>query len=314
MRRRLSFILHSPFSIIHCLFLLLSAAHAFAQQSASPTPTPQARGGMGVSTGVGIVSAVRRTAGVVDPKAPRVFEDVTARTALRSFRHRSGSPAKDYIVETVSGGVAVFDFDNDGLPDIYLLNGSTLAAEQGKVKPARAALYRNLGGWKFEDVTERAGVANERWGMGVAVGDYDNDGDADLFVGNFGVSRLYRNNGDGTFADVAPQLGVARRGWSTGASFGDYDRDGRLDLFVPGYVELDLRNLPPSPAEAVRAGRPEQSPCQFRGVPVMCGPRGLKGETDTLYRQRPDGTFEDVSEAAGVGDKSRFYGFSSAWV
>src|SRR5688500_3245867 len=269
---------------------------------------------MGVSTGVGLVSAKPRTVGVTDPKAPVVFEDVTARTALAQFRHSSGGVPKNYILETTSGGVAVFDYDNDGLPDIYLLNGSTVAAERGRERAPRAALYRNRGGWKFEDVTEKAGVANERWGMGVAVGDYDNDGFADLYVGNFGVSRLYRNNGDGTFTDVAPKLGVARKGWSTGASFGDYDADGRLDLFVPGYVALDLDSLPPSPSDAPKAGQVAANFCQFRGVPVMCGPRGLKGDTDSLYRQRPDGTFEDVSDKAGVNDSPRYYGFSSAWV
>ena len=205
---------------------------------------------------------------------------MTAKTALANFRHRSGSPTKEYIIETVSGGVAIFDHDNDGRPDVYLLNGSSIAAMRGEEKHPRAALYRNLGGWKFEDVTEKAGVANERWGMGVAVGDYDNDGDADLYVGNFGASRLYRNNGDGTFTDVAEKLGVARQGWSTGASFGDYDRDGRLDLFVPGYVEFDLNNLPPNPADAGKPGRLAQNFCQFRGVAVMFGPRGLKGEGD----------------------------------
>ncbi|MBA3242778.1 MAG: CRTAC1 family protein [Acidobacteria bacterium] len=269
---------------------------------------------MGVSTGAAVVSTTRRTTGVVDKNAPRVFEDVTARSALAAFRHRSGSPQKDYIIETVSGGVAVFDYDNDGLPDVYLLNGSTIAAEQGREKAPRAALYRNLGGWKFEDVTERAGVANERWGMGVCVGDYDNDGDFDFFVGNFGVSRLFRNNGNGTFTDVAVQLGVARKGWSTGASFGDYDKDGRLDLFVPGYVEFDLNNLPPSPSEAGKPGAVSQNFCQFRGAPVMCGPRGLKGEGDTLYHQKADGTFEDVSAQTGVDDDERYYGFSSVWV
>ncbi|HEX7175665.1 MAG TPA: CRTAC1 family protein, partial [Pyrinomonadaceae bacterium] len=268
----------------------------------------------GVSTGTALVSATRRTVGVVDPKAPKVFEDVTAQTGLAAFRHRSGSAQKDYIVETVSGGVALFDYDADGRPDIYLLNGSTIEAARGKEKPPRAALFRNLGNWKFEDVTERAGVANERWGMGVAVGDYDNDGDSDLYVGNFGVSRLYRNNGDGTFTDVAEKLGVARKGWSTGASFGDYDADGRLDLFVPGYVELDLNNLPPNPSEAAKPGQIAQNFCQFRGVPVMCGPRGLKGETDTLYRQKSDGGFEDVSAKTGVNDEPRYYGFSSVWV
>ncbi len=270
----------------------------------------------GVSTGAARSYATRRTVGIVDPQAPKVFEDVTERTALASFRQRSGGASKDYIVETVSGGVAVFDYDSDGRPDIYLLNGSTIAAEQGKEKPPRAALYRNLGNWKFEDVTERAGLANERWGMGLGVADYDNDGDPDVFVGNYGTSRLYRNNGDGTFTDVAPKLGVARRGWSTGASFGDYDRDGRLDLFVPGYVELDLKKLPPSPAEAERpsAAGVASNFCLFRGVAVMCGPRGLTGERDTLYHQKPDGTFEDVSAAAGAGDEGRYYGFSSVWV
>jgi hypothetical protein len=151
--------------------------------------------------------------------------------------------------------------------------------------------------------------------MGVAVGDYDNDGFADLFVGNYGISRLYHNNGDGTFTDVAAKLGVARKGWSTGASFGDYDADGRLDLFVPGYVDFDLDNLPPSPADAsLKPGAVGQNFCQFRGVTVMCGPRGLKGDADTLYHQKTDGTFEDVSERAGVSDAQRYYGFSSAWV
>src|SRR5438874_446372 len=175
------------------LSLLLPHAATRAQQGnppgagqpqQQPQQTPQ---GMGVSTGTALVSATRRTVGIVDPKAPRVFEDVTARTALAQFKHHSGGPQKDYIIECVSGGVAVFDYDNDGLPDIYLLNGSTIAAEQGKEKPPRAALYHNLGDWKFEDVTDKAGVANERWGMGVAVGDYDNDGFPDIFVSNFGV-------------------------------------------------------------------------------------------------------------------------------
>jgi hypothetical protein len=193
----------------------------------------------GVSTGAARTYTSRRTINITDPKAPVVFQDVTAQTALANFKHRSGSAAKDYILEAPSGGVAVLDYDGDGLADVYLINGSTIAAMQGKEKPPRAALYRNLGNWKFEDVTAKAGVTNERWGMGVAVGDYDNDGRPDIYVGNFGVSRLYHNNGDGTFTDVAEKLGVARKGWSTGASFGDYDRDGRLDLFVPGYLDFD---------------------------------------------------------------------------
>ena len=265
----------------------------------------------GASTGVAATYTSRRTAGITDPSAPIVFEDVTDKTALANFRHRSGEVAKDYIFDTPSGGVAIFDYDSDGRPDIYLVNGSTTAALRGKEKAPRAALYRNLGNWKFEDVTDKAGVANERWGFSVAVGDYNNDGRADMFVGNFGVSRLYRNNGDGTFTDVAEKSGVARKGWSTGASWGDYDGDGRLDLFVPGYVQIDLNNLPPRPSDVGKSG---VAGCQFRGVPVMCGPRGLPGESDTLYHQKADGTFEDVSVKAGVNDPEKYYGFSSAFV
>ncbi len=270
--------------------------------------------GMGVSTGSALTYTSRRTVGIIDPKAKVVFEDVTARTALANFLHRSGTPQKDYIFETPAGGVAILDYDGDSLPDIYLVNASTLEAMQGREKPPRSALYRNLGNWKFEDVTNKAGVANERWGFAVAVGDYDNDGRPDMYVSNFGVSRLYHNNGDGTFTDVAEKLGVARKGWSTGASWGDYDGDGRLDLFVPGYVEIDFKNLPPSPAEAGKPGSLGQNFCQFRGVPVMCGPRGLQGEGDTLYHQKSDGTFEDVSVKAGTHDEPRYYGFSSAFV
>jgi hypothetical protein len=279
---------------------------SFASQAQTP---PQG----GVSTGPATTYTSRRTAGITDPNAPVVFEDVTDKTSLANFRHRSGEAAKDYIFETTSGGAAIFDFDGDGRPDIYLINGSTNAALRGKAKAPRAALYRNLGDWKFEDVTDKAGVANERFGFSVAVGDYNNDGRPDMFVGNFGVSRLYRNNGDGTFTDVAEKLGVARRGWSTGASWGDYDGDGRLDLFVPGYVQIDLNHLPPSPSDVNKAGV-GQNFCQFRGVPVMCGPRGLPGEGDTLYHQKADGTFEDVSVKAGVSDPEKYYGFSSAFV
>jgi hypothetical protein len=293
------------------LFLLLCMA-LLGQTSPKKPEQPQPRGG--VETGPALNYASRRTVGITDPKAPIVLEDVTEKTALKNFLHRSGTPEKNYIFEVPSGGVAILDYDGDGLPDIYLLNGSTLAAMQGKEKPPQAALYHNLGNWKFENVTDKAGVANERWGMGVAIGDYDNDGRPDIFVGNFGISRLYHNNGDGSFTDVAEKLGVARKGWSTGATWGDYDGDGRLDLFVPGYVDIDLHNLPPSPSEAGKPGGVGQNFCQFRGTPVMCGPRGLVGESDTLYHQKPDGSFEDLSVKAGVNDPQKYYGFSAAFV
>jgi enediyne biosynthesis protein E4 len=268
----------------------------------------------GVSTGEAKIYASKRTIGIVDEKAPKIYENVTAKTALRDFQCVSGGREKEYIVETTSCTVAVFDYDNDGKPDIYLLNGSTIAAELGREKPPKSALYRNLGDWKFENVTDKAGVANERWGMGVAVGDYNNDGHGDLFVSNYGSSRLYKNNGDGTFTDVAPQSGLDFKAWSAGATFGDYDRDGRLDLFVPAYLDFDLKTLPASPLEVGKGGAAGRNFCQFRGQPVMCGPRGLKGTKDRLFRQTADGRFEDAGARSGVGDEGNYYGFSSVFV
>src|SRR5438874_6387741 len=301
-----------PKTLILLLIILIACSTLLVGQNPPQQPPQQPTGG--VSTGNPLNYTTKRTVGVTDPKAPVIFEDVTDKTAMSNFRHRSGGSDKNYIFEVASGSVAILDYDGDGLPDIYLLNGSTMAALEGKEPPPRAALYHNLGNWKFEDVTNKASVANERWGMGVAVGDYDNDGRPDIYVSNLGVSRLYHNNGDGTFTDVAEKLNVARKGWSTGATFGDYDGDGRLDLFVPGYVDFDFKNLPPSPAEATKPGGVGQNFCQFRGVPVMCGPRGLVGESDALYHQKSDGTFEEVSAKAGVNDSQKYYGFSSAFV
>ena len=272
---------HSRKKLFAGLAAVLLSFSLLAAQTPPKKTESQQQGG--VLTGPPATYTSRRTAGITDPNAPVVFEDVTSKTALANFHHRSGGAAKDYIFDTPSGGVAIFDYDGDGRPDIYLLNGSTLPALQGKEKPPRAALFHNLGNWKFEDVTDKAGVANERWGMGVAVGDYDNDGHPDMYVTNFGVSRLYHNNGNGTFTDVAEKLHVARQGWSTGASWGDYDGDGRLDLFVPGYVSIDLNKLPPSPSEAGDS----QNFCQFRGVPVMCGPRGDWPGESCSSKRRP---------------------------
>ncbi len=268
----------------------------------------------GTSTGEARSYTSRRTVGITDAKAPKTFEDVTSQTVLKNYLQASGDKAKNYILETTSGSVAVFDYDNDGKPDIFLLNGSTIDALKGKEKLPRSALYRNLGNWKFEDVTDKAGIANERWGMGAAVGDYDNDGNADLFISNYGISRLYKNNGDGTFTDVAPKVGLDIKGWHTGASFGDYDKDGRLDLFVPAYVEFDTDKPPTSPADIGKDGNTGRNFCQFRGQPVMCGPRGLPGAKDSLFHQKADGTFEDVSEKTGVNDEPKYYGFSSVFV
>jgi len=249
------------------------------------------------------------TAGGFVDGAPVVFTDATHAAGLDKFHHRMGGSDKKTILETPGSGVALLDYDNDGWLDIYLLNGSTFGALHGKEAAPRAMLLHNNHDGTFTDVTDKAGVANERWGFGVAVGDFDNDGWPDIYVSNFGKNRLYRNNHDGTFTDVAEKAGVAVGGWSTGATWGDYDHDGRLDLFVPGYVKFD----PDHPLLAGKDGIPVGF-CQFRGVNVMCGPRGLPGEGDHLFHNNGDGTFTDVSVKAGVSDAKGYYGFASVFV
>lgn len=230
------------------------------------------------------------------------FTDVTKAAGI-NFMNVS-SPFKKYIVESMSGGVAFFDFDNDGLLDIYLVNSDTVeAALAGKPRP-RAALYRNRGNGTFEDVALKAGVADPGWAMGVSVADYDNDGFDDLYVTCFGANRLYHNRRDGTFEDVTAKAGVGISGFSAGAAWGDYDRDGYLDLFVTGYVDFKLNDLP-------QFGK--GSLCQYRGVPVQCGPRGLPGAGDTLYHNNGDGAFTDVSKAAKVDDANGYYGLGVMW-
>jgi len=250
------------------------------------------------------------TAGGFVDGAPIVFADITKQAGLDKFRHRSGNPEKATILETPGSGVALLDYDNDGWLDIYLLNGSTFAALKGKEPAPRAMLFHNNHDGTFTDVTAKAGVANERWSFGVAVGDYDNDGWPDIYVTNYGKNRLYHNNHDGTFADVAEKAGVTVGGWSAGPTWGDYDRDGLLDLFVPGYVKFDADHPPVGGQGGISL-----SACQYRGVSFsMCGPRGLPGETDHLFHNNGDGTFTDVSQKAGVANSQRYYGLASVFV
>ena len=243
------------------------------------------------------------TAGGFVDGAPVVFRDTTKEAGLDKFHHRGGTPEKLTILDSLGSGVALLDFDNDGWLDIYLLNGGTVQALKGQEPFPRAMLLHNNHDGTFTDVTEKAGVANERWGVGVAVGDYDNDGWPDIYVSNYGKNRLYHNNHDGTFTDVAEKAGVTVGTWSTGPTWGDYDHDGLLDLFVPGYVKYDVDHPP-------RGGKP----CQFRGVNVFCGPQGLPGESDHLFHNNGDGTFTDVSVKAGVSDPSGGYGLASVFV
>jgi len=248
------------------------------------------------------------TAGGFVDGAPIIFLDITHQAGLDKFHHRSGSPEKSTILDAPGSGVALLDYDNDGWLDIYLLNGSTAAAMRGKESPPRAMLFHNNHDGTFTDVTEKAGVSNERWGFGVAVADYDNDGWPDIYVANYGKNRLYHNNHDGTFSDVAEKAGLTLGGWSTGPTWGDYDHDGLLDLFVPGYVRHDLDR----PVFAGKNGVPEGA-CQYRGVNVFCGPMGFLGESDRLFHNNGDGTFTDVSVKAGVADREGRYGFASVF-
>ncbi len=288
--------------------------HNKSQEIPKPQGPPQSGGASTGGVFAPVLDEKHRpiTAGGFVDDAPVVFVDDTKKSGLDKFKHVSGTPEKNLILEAPGSGVAIFDYDNDGWPDIYLVNGSTFDALQGKGRPPRAALFHNNHDGTFTDVTEKAGVANERWGFGVAVGDFDNDGWPDLYVTNYGKNRLYQNNHDGTFTDVAEKARVTVSGaqpiWSTGATFGDYDGDGKLDLYVAGYVKFDLNNPPVAGTAAT-----QYSFCQYRGKPVMCGPRGLPGEHNHLFHNNGDGTFTEVSQKAGVANEKGYYGFGVAF-
>jgi enediyne biosynthesis protein E4 len=229
------------------------------------------------------------------------LEDITRKTGIH-FVH-SSAPENKYIVESMSGGVLLLDYDRDGWPDVYFTNSPTVAtALKGEKSPG--ALYHNNHDGTFTDVTAKAGVATPCFAMGGAVGDYNNDGWPDIYVTCFGGNVLYRNNGDGTFTDVTAKAGVADGRWSTGAAFGDYDGDGFVDLMVANYVDFHLDDMP---------GFGSSPTCKFRGLDVQCGPRGLKGAGDSLFHNNGDGTFTNVSKSAGVDDPNGYYGLGTIW-
>jgi len=227
---------------------------------------------------------------------PVRFTDITKQAGI-TFSHVA-SPEKKYLVESMSGGVAMFDYDNDGWMDIYFVNSLSvdLAKSGGKSK---SILYHNNGDGTFTDVTDKAGIGDVGWGMGAAVGDYNNDGFDDLYVTCLNGNHLYKNNGDGTFTDVTKTAGVSDGRWSAGAAFVDYDNDGKLDLFVANYVEYDLNHLP-------EFGKDKT--CLYKGIAVQCGPRGMKGSGDSLFHNNGDGTFTEVSKKAGVSDPHGCFG------
>jgi hypothetical protein len=277
-------------------------------QEGAQSPSKGGSGTAGVFPPVLDASHHPITAGGTVKTGPILYQDIAQKAGLTTWHHQMGSPSKQYIIESIGSGVALLDYDNDGWMDIYLVNGSTLAAVAGKATPPHASLFHNNHDGTFTDVTQKAGVANDRWGFGVAVGDYDNDGWPDFYVTNFGSNRLYHNNHNGTFTDVAEKARVALGNWSTGATWGDYDNDGKLDLFVPGYVHYDLKAQPSD-----TDGLPLTF-CSYRGVRTYCGPRGLPGESDHLFHNNGDGTFTDVSEKTGVADKPGYYGLSSVFI
>jgi len=268
---------------------------------------------IGILAGQGVVNTQRAPRS--SPKArtnlpiPRVnFEDVAAAAGL-NFRNVAGDRTeKLYILEATGGGVAIFDYDNDGWPDIFLVNGSKFNFAADEERPV-SRLFRNLGahadppGLRFEDVTEKAGLSRSGWGQGACVGDYDNDGFEDLFVTYYGANVLYHNNGDGTFRDVTAAAGLPTSGtrWSTGCSFFDYDRDGRLDIAVANYLQFDPSQVP----------KPGETPfCVYKGLPVMCGPRGLPAGVNILYHNEGGGKFRDVSEQSGFSKPEGRYSFA----
>jgi enediyne biosynthesis protein E4 len=272
-----------PVNPVYYFILLIFSVSLAAAQEAHPQPARPPAG----------VKAIK-CAGRPVPQ----FTDITAKTGIH-FDHIASSDNR-YVVESMSGGVILIDYDRDGYPDIYFTNAPTVDMAI-KGKSARGSLYHNNHDGTFTDVTEKASLANPGFVMGGAVGDYNNDGWPDLYLTALGGNKLLRNNGDGTFTDVTKVAGVTDGRWSTGAAFGDYDGDGFLDLMVTNYVDFHLDDLP-------KFGSAPN--CKYRGIDVQCGPRGLKGAGDALYHNNGDGTFTDVSKAAGVDDPTGYYGMS----
>ncbi len=268
------------------LLTVLVAGNLLAQESHTPNAPPPP----------GAKSQVCK-----DRKVPQLV-DITKKAGI-TFEHLA-APEKKYIVESMAGGVIVFDYDRDGWPDIYFTNAPMVSQALAGVK-ARGSLYHNNHDGTFTDVTDKAGVATPCFAMGGSVGDYNNDGWPDLFVTCLGENVLYRNNGDGTFTNVTKEAGLTTASsWSTGSAWADYDGDGYLDLIVTGYVDFQLNDLP---------GFGNAPTCKYRGIDVQCGPRGLRGAGDHLYHNNGNGTFTDVSKQTGTDDPGGYYGLSVIW-
>src|ERR1700731_1709637 len=283
---------HAIFPALFALPFILWLSTGMLAQMGTPTPlSPKERE----------QAAAEKAASGTIPNYPKLV-DITASTEIH-FEHQS-SPEAKFIAESMSGGVALIDYDRDGWPDIYFTNAQSVEMALHGVK-ARSALYHNNRDGTFTDVADKAGVGYPCWAMGASVGDYNNDGWPDLLVTCFGGVVLYRNNGGGTFTDVTKQAGLAGdTGWATGASFGDYDGDGWDDLFISHYVDFHLDQLPEFGSSLT---------CQYHGINVQCGPRGLEGSLGNLYHNNGNGTFTDVSEQAGIRSSRKTFGLTAVW-
>ena len=264
---------------------------------------------LGLGQGVSAAQLSGPYPSTTEHPGPAWFVDVAPRAGITARNVNGSSTNKRYIVEATGSGVAILDYDHDGWPDIFLVNGSDLASPQlsaGKQKTQTAPtshLYRNNHDGTFADVTGPAGLGATAWGQGACVGDYDNDGYDDLFVTAYGTNRLYHNERNGTFREVAEQAGVSGSGkeWGTGCAFIDYDRDGKLDLVVANYVHF---NLEKTPVPGQDGG------CIWKGSPVMCGPRGLESAPNLLFHNEGGGRFSDVSVPSGISKTAGHYCFS----
>ncbi len=272
-------------SAVIVLFVAALSAILYAQGMASPTRTPRSQ--RNIETDL--------------PPIKVDFRDIAAQAGITAKMVSGGAGAKKYIIETTGTGVVLFDYNNDGLVDIFIVNATQLG--EAPVPRPTSHLYRNLGGLKFEDVTVAAGLGRSGWGQGACAADYDNDGYRDLFVTYYGHSVLYHNEGNGSFRDVTEISGLESRGirWDTGCSFFDYDLDGKLDLALSGYVDFDPSKVPEPGAGGY---------CQWRGLPVICGPRGLPAGRNYLFHNEGGGKFMDVSAASGIGKPTGCYGFT----
>jgi enediyne biosynthesis protein E4 len=268
------------------------------KESAGARPRSiNAAGGALALLALGMGLATLRAQSAHKPGPRDQFIEVARQSGIH-FKLTSGGPEKSYIIEAKGGGgIAWIDYNNDGYPDLFLVNGSTFADwRQGTSPPSR--LYRNNRDGTFTDVSAGSGLDHTGWGMGACVGDYDNDGRDDLYVTYYGGNVLYHNNGGGTFTDVTAKAGARGHGWGMGCAFGDLDNDGKLDLYVANYVDVNIAKLP-EPGSAAN--------CTYRGIAMFCGPRGLPGGRDILFHNNGDGTFSDVTEKAGI-DPGRYFG------